>query len=80
MDIGADKAWSFEESLTMLSNGIDTMSAPHILDPARLLSEALGEASPDLMRDLLQTMINALFSADADAVAAAEEARPALTA
>ncbi len=48
------------------------MTAPHILDPARLLTEALGEASPDLMRNLLQTMINALLSADADAVAGAE--------
>lgn len=35
------------------------MTAPHIVDPARLLSEALAEASPDLMRSLLQTMINA---------------------
>jgi hypothetical protein len=33
------------------------MTAPHILDPAGLLTEALGEASPDLMRSLLQTMI-----------------------
>ena len=52
------------------------MTAPHIVDPARLLSEALGEASPDLMRSLLQTMINALLSADADAVVGAEYGRP----
>ncbi len=52
------------------------MTAPHILDPARLLTEALGEASPDLMRNLLQTMINALLSADADAVAGAEWGKP----
>ncbi len=44
------------------------MTAPHIVDPAGLLGEALAEASPDLMRQLLQTMINALLSADADAV------------
>ena len=52
------------------------MTAPHIVDPARLLGEALAEASPDLMRDLLQTMINALLCADADAVVGAEYGRP----
>lgn len=51
------------------------MTAPHIVDPAGLLGEALAEASPDLMRDLLQTMINALLSADADAVVGAEWGR-----
>ena len=39
------------------------MTAPHIVDPAGVLAEALGDASPDLMRQLLQTMINALLSA-----------------
>ena len=52
------------------------MTAPHIIDPAGLLSEALAEASPDLMRDLLQTVINALLSADADAVVGAEWGKP----
>ena len=52
------------------------MTAPHIVDPARLLGEALTEASPDLMRDLLQTMVNALLCADADAVVGAEYGRP----
>jgi len=52
------------------------MTAPHIVDPAGLLSEALSEASPDLMRHLLQTMINALLSADADAVVGAEWGKP----
>ena len=33
------------------------MTAPHIVDPAGLLGEALSEASPDLMRSLLQTEI-----------------------
>ena len=45
------------------------MTAPHIVDPERLLREALGEASPDLLRHLLQTVINALLSADADGTA-----------
>lgn len=52
------------------------MTAPHIVDPATVLGEALSEASPDLMRHLLQTMINALLSADADAVVGAEWGQP----
>lgn len=48
------------------------MTAPHLVDPATVLGEALTDASPDLMRHLLQTMINALLSADADAVVGAE--------
>jgi putative transposase len=48
------------------------MTAPHILNPARLLDQALSDASPDLMRHLLSTVINALLSADADAVCGAE--------
>jgi putative transposase len=52
------------------------MTAPHIVDPAGLLSEALSDASPDFMRHLLQTMIIALLSADADAVIGAEWGQP----
>jgi putative transposase len=48
------------------------MTAPHMIDPARLLGQALSDASPDLMRHLLGTVINALLSADADAVCGAE--------
>src|SRR3954453_11843253 len=48
------------------------MTAPHILNPAQLLDNALSGASPDLMRDLLSTVINALLSAEADAVCGAE--------
>ncbi|MFC4904107.1 IS256 family transposase [Kocuria oceani] len=55
------------------------MTAPHIVDPAGLLGEALSEASPDLMRSLLQTMINALLSADAEAVVGAEWGKPTPT-
>lgn len=52
------------------------MTAPHIVDPATVLGEALAQASPDLMRHLLQTTINALLSADADALVGAEWGRP----
>jgi transposase-like protein len=48
------------------------MTAPHILNPAALLEKGLSDASPDLMRHLLTTVINALLSAEADAVCGAE--------
>lgn len=58
------------------------MTAPHIVDPARVLGNLLADASPDMMRSLLETMINALLSADADAVVGAEwgQASPERTA
>jgi transposase-like protein len=43
-----------------------------MIDPGRMLGQALGDASPDLMRHLLGTVINSLLSADADAVCGAE--------
>jgi transposase-like protein len=43
-----------------------------MIDPARMLGQALSDASPDLMRQLLATTINALLSADVDAVCGAE--------
>ncbi|MBB5785864.1 IS256 family transposase [Jiangella mangrovi] len=42
------------------------------IDPARLLEEQLAQASPDLLRELLQTFINTLLSAEADAVCGAQ--------
>ncbi len=48
------------------------MTAPHILNPAAVLEKGLSDASPDLMRHLLATVINMLLSADADAVCGAE--------
>lgn len=52
------------------------MTAPHVVDPPGLHCEALAEASQNLMRSLLQDVINALLSVDADAVAGAEYGRP----
>src|SRR5919106_936942 len=54
------------------------MTAPHSLNPARLLDQALSDASPDLLRQLLSTVINALLSAEADAVCGAEWGQPSL--
>ena len=42
------------------------------IDPAVFLHEQLAQASPDLMRELLGTFINALLSAQADSVCGAE--------
>ena len=47
------------------------MTAVPSIDPARFLEEQLSQASPDLMRDLLTTFLNALLSAQADAVCGA---------
>ena len=48
------------------------MTAPHIIDPAGMLGEALSQASPDLMRSLLQHVISALLSVEADTVCGAQ--------
>ena len=48
------------------------MTAPQTIDPAGLLGQALSQASPDLMRSLLQHVIHALLSADADTVCGAQ--------
>lgn len=48
------------------------MTAPYSIDPARFLSEQLEQASPDLLRQMLQTFITALMGAEADAVCGAE--------
>jgi transposase-like protein len=48
------------------------MTASPIIDPALFLDEQLAQASPDLLRELLGTFINALLSAQADSVCGAE--------
>ncbi len=52
------------------------MTAAHILNPAALLEKGLSDASPDLLRHLLATVVNALLSAEADAVCGAEYGQP----
>ena len=47
------------------------MTAVPSIDPARFLDEQLSQASPDLMRELVTTFVNALLSAQADAVCGA---------
>ena len=41
------------------------------IDPARFLDEHLAQASPDLLREMLGTLVNALLSADAEQVCGA---------
>lgn len=48
------------------------MTVRSSIDPALLLEEQLAQASPDLLRELLQTFVNTLLSAEADAVCGAE--------
>ena len=48
------------------------MTAGPIVDPEQFLHEQLAQASPDLMRHLLQSFINTLLSGQADAVCGAD--------
>ena len=48
------------------------MTVRSSIDPARLLEEQLAQASPDLLRELLQMFVDTLMSAQADAVCGAE--------
>jgi len=48
------------------------MTATPSIDPEQFLHEQLAQASPDLMRELLETFVNALLSAQADSVCGAE--------
>ena len=47
------------------------MTAKPSIDPAEFLHEHLAQASPDLLRELMQGFINTLLSADADSVCGA---------
>jgi len=48
------------------------MTAPPSIDLSGWLTEQLGQASPDLLRQMITTFVQALMSADADAVCGAE--------
>lgn len=64
--------------MTSPSKGVTPTTTPSIVDPASVLTNALGDASPDLMRTLLQTMINTLHSAEVDAICGAECGKPSV--
>jgi putative transposase len=48
------------------------MTAAPSIDPEQFLHEQLAQASPDLMRQMLETFMNALLSAQADSVCGAD--------
>lgn len=48
------------------------MTAPPSIDLPGWMAEQLSQASPDLLRSMLQTFAEALMSADADAVCGAD--------
>ena len=47
-------------------------AAPHHIDPPTYLEQLLTQASPDLMREMLQNFINQILSAQADTICGAE--------
>ncbi len=47
------------------------MTAKSSIDPVEFLHEQLAQASPDLLRELMQGFVNTLLSADADSVCGA---------
>jgi putative transposase len=55
-----------------LEEGIAMTVDPNSIDVPRLLSEHLERAEPDLLRELLRMFVQALMSAEADAVCGAE--------
>ena len=50
------------------------MTAPHSIDPARFLADQLADPGSDLLRAMSTAFVNALMSAEADAVCGAEYA------
>ena len=48
------------------------MTAPSSIDLSGWLSEQLGQASPDLLRQMITTFMQALMGAEADSVCGAE--------
>ncbi|WP_278320643.1 transposase [Corynebacterium yudongzhengii] len=49
-------------------------AGPHSIDPTTYLDELLAQASPDLMREMLQRFINQILSTQADQICCAEYA------
>ena len=48
------------------------MTAPHSIDPARFLAAQLADPGSDLLRAMSTAFVNALMSAEADALCGAE--------
>jgi putative transposase len=52
------------------------VTAPSSIDPVHFLHEQLASASPDLLRSMLTTFVNALMPAEADAICCAPYGMP----
>lgn len=64
-----DHRSTFRINSYISSKGTTTMAAsPHSIDPTTYLDELVAQASPDLMRQMLQGFINQILSAQADQV------------
>ena len=48
------------------------MAAPHSVDPAAMPEQHVQGASPDLLREMIATLANAMMSAQADQVCGAD--------
>src|SRR6185312_1902498 len=53
------------------SKGIDTMTTAHDIDWPQVLAERLTTTHPDVLRELLSTLIHTLMGAEADALCGA---------
>ena len=51
---------------------VHAMTDAHFIDPTQFLSAQLAEASPDLLRSMLSSFIQALMGAEADAACGAD--------
>lgn len=71
----AATAWSFEPEFPLKIGETHAMAAHPSIDPAGFLHEHLAQASPDLLRSLLTTMIDTLMSAEADTICGADYGR-----
>ena len=49
-------------------------AAPHSIDPTTYRNKLLAQALPDLIREMLQDLINQILSTQADSVCGAEYA------
>jgi transposase-like protein len=66
----------FRSEFPLKLEEIDAMAAKSSIDPAQFLHDQLAAASPDLLRSLLGAFIDALMSAEADAVCGAPYGQP----
>jgi hypothetical protein len=64
------------ETCQVGSRGNYAMAAKPSIDPARFLHDQVASASPDLLRSLLTTFVDALMPAEADAVCGAPYGMP----